>query len=231
MARIRKFHYDYSMTDKSNSKDAETEGRTLGGCASTYDWFAATNRRARAVINAFTPSPGDRLLDVGCGTGSLCIALKEVAGPDGEAEGIDASARMVEVASRKAEKRGSGAKFTVAPIEKLPFGDSTFDKAYSTLMVHHLPPQTKLEGFREVLRVLKPGGGFLVVDFGPPPNWFYKVLYMPVWLSEKYLFSDFSSLKQHLKGEIPEVLLEAGFKDARILKVSYGILHYALAFK
>ena len=112
--------------------------------------------------------PGQKLLDVGCGTGSLAIVAKAKAGPDGEVHGIDAAPGMIKVALRKADNAGTDVRFQVGLIEGIPFPDDQFDLALSTFMLHHLPDDLKRKGFAEIYRVLKPGGHFLTVDFGAP---------------------------------------------------------------
>jgi demethylmenaquinone methyltransferase/2-methoxy-6-polyprenyl-1,4-benzoquinol methylase/phosphoethanolamine N-methyltransferase len=118
----------------------------------------------QATLRVAELKPGDKVLDVGCGTGTLGVAAWRKVRPDGEVTGIDASPEMVELARRKAKKKGSGAQFKVAPIEALPLEDGSLDVVLSTLMLHHLPDDVKGEGFAEVARVLKPGGRFVAVD-------------------------------------------------------------------
>ena len=113
--------------------------------------------------------PVDKVLDVGCGTGNLAIAVKKLAGDKGEVFGIDPAAEMIEFASNKARKIKLDIKFRIGAIENIPFPDNSFDVVLSTLMIHHLPgDELKLKGFSEIHRVLKPGGILLVVDIDPP---------------------------------------------------------------
>ncbi|HXZ87815.1 MAG TPA: methyltransferase domain-containing protein [Candidatus Binataceae bacterium] len=110
--------------------------------------------------------PGDSVLDVGCGTGTLAIAAKRRVGADGSVYGIDASPEMIARAANKARKAGVEVDFKPAAMEALPFPDATFDVVLSSAMFHHLPDQALRDGIREIRRVLKPGGRLLAVDFG-----------------------------------------------------------------
>lgn len=153
----------------------ETTGLTLHW-ASQYDFFSSlmgmgVNRpNSRMVIELAQVKPGDKVLDVGCGTGSLTLTAKTSAGISGAVYGIDASPEMIDVARKKAKRSGLDVVFDVELIEKIPFPDATFDVVVSRLVIHHLPDDLKRRGFSEIFRVLKPGGHFLVVDFKPPTN-------------------------------------------------------------
>lgn len=132
--------------------------------------MGANRPNSRMVIELANVHPGDRVLDVACGTGNLTLTAKSYAGPNGKVYGIDASPEMIEVAKKKASRSGQDVVFEVGLIEKLAFPDATFDVVISRLAIHHLPDEIKREGFSEILRVLKPGGKVLIADFSPPTN-------------------------------------------------------------
>lgn len=109
--------------------------------------------------------PGERVLDVGCGTGTLALAARRLAGDTGYVAGIDPSAEQIARARAKAARRRLPVAFEIAVIERLPFSDRSFDVVLSTLMMHHLPASLKRQGLAEIARVLKPGGRLVIADF------------------------------------------------------------------
>jgi ubiquinone/menaquinone biosynthesis C-methylase UbiE len=146
----------------------QTAGRVLHG-ARWYDLYSRVISFGRdkaireKLMELAAPAPGEKVLDVGCGTGTLALALKSSVGT-GEVHGIDASPEMIQVAKEKA-KAGSDIDFQVALIEAIPFPDASFDLVTSSLMLHHLPDDLKRTGLDEIRRVLKPGGRFMAMDF------------------------------------------------------------------
>ena len=151
-----------------------TKGRVLRGTAHYYDLLAAllTLGRERAfrerLVDLARIAPGEAVLDVGCGTGSLAIAAKQRIGATGVVHAVDASPEMVALARRKAAKRGVEVIFHTAVAESLPFPDAQFDVVLGTLMLHHLPRAVREQCAREMRRVLRPGGRVLAVDFSTP---------------------------------------------------------------
>jgi demethylmenaquinone methyltransferase/2-methoxy-6-polyprenyl-1,4-benzoquinol methylase/phosphoethanolamine N-methyltransferase len=139
--------------------------------ARLYDFgtrlFGFGEGRHKLTLDLAAIAAGERVLDAGCGPGTLAIAAKERAGPQGEVCGIDAGAEMIQLAQEKARKAGVDARFQVGLIEAIPFPDQHFDVVLSTLMLHHLPDDLKRRGFREIARVLKPGGRLLAADLSP----------------------------------------------------------------
>ncbi|HEX9036601.1 MAG TPA: class I SAM-dependent methyltransferase [Ktedonobacterales bacterium] len=116
--------------------------------------------RALLDLAAGLPAPAS-VLDVGCGTGRL---LRGVAArwPDAALFGVDPAEGMVEAARRLTP----GATIQRGLAEALPLPDASIDLAVSTMSFHHWGNQQA--GVREIARVLRPGGHFILVDFAPP---------------------------------------------------------------
>jgi len=109
--------------------------------------------------------PGESVLDIGCGTGSLAIAAKRYTGESGSVHGIDPSERMIDRARRKSSRANLDVAFSVGFAQSLPFPAARFDLVLSTVMLHHLPRVARLDALREARRVLKPDGRLFAVDF------------------------------------------------------------------
>lgn len=159
----------------SPATTSATTGRVLHWAAG-YDvlvWLL-TRGRARAFREALASlarlAPGERVLDIGCGTGSLALVARRRVGTAGSVVGVDPSPEMIERATRKAARAGLDVRFERAVAEALPFPDAHFDVVLSTLMLHHLPRPARQQCAREIRRVLKPGGRVMVVDFGRPQD-------------------------------------------------------------
>ncbi|MDP6823736.1 MAG: methyltransferase domain-containing protein [Dehalococcoidia bacterium] len=136
-------------------------------------------------------TPGMRLLDCGCGPGSITVGLARAVSP-GETIGIDVEQSQADAATDAAKREGIGnARFQVASIYDLPFDDDSFDVAFMHAVLEHL--DRPVDGLAEVLRVLKPGGqaGISHSDFGvdvvTPPSPFLQMIRTRTtdhWLSE-----------------------------------------------
>jgi ubiquinone/menaquinone biosynthesis C-methylase UbiE len=129
-------------------------------------WFRGQWRvlRQRTITLAHL-RPGEAILDVGCGTGTVALASARRVGRTGQVIGIDPSGVQIARAQAKAARTRLPLVFQTGVIEQLPFPDQTFDVVLSTLMMHHLPKPLKQQGIAEIARVLKPGGRLVVADF------------------------------------------------------------------
>jgi SAM-dependent methyltransferase len=113
--------------------------------------------------------PGQRVLEIGCGTGNLLTALGRRR-LDLEALGIDPDPAALRRAGRKAARRKLPIRYEQANACALPLPDAGFDRVLSALMLHHLDDAEKLGALREVRRVLRPGGQLHVVDVDGTPS-------------------------------------------------------------
>lgn len=132
-----------------------------------YDLFTralGVGKVHRALIRQAGLAPGDRVLEIGCGTGNLTIAAKDDQ-PGAEVVGTDPDPLALVRAQRKSKGR-SGLRYERAYGQQLPFPDGSVDHVLSAFMLHHLDPQVKEATAAEVLQVLRPGGQLHLVDVG-----------------------------------------------------------------
>jgi len=156
------------------------ESYSVGYGQAAAEFFG--RRRANTHAAFFLPHlrSGMRLLDGGCGPGTMTIDLAEIVAP-AEVIGIDVETSQIELARTTAAEDGtSNVRFDVGDLYSLPFPDDSFDVAFLHGVLEHL--NDPVRGLREVLRVLKRGGvvgarhadfgGFLIEPASPPLDQF-----------------------------------------------------------
>jgi ubiquinone/menaquinone biosynthesis C-methylase UbiE len=154
-----------------SSHGTPTRGHTLGA-PRAYDTFVSLfflGRRHsayKALIDAAGVQSGQRVLDVGCGTGYFARLLAESLGRDGLVVGVDASPEMIRYASRRT--RAANCRFELGTAESLSFPPKQFDVVVSSLFLHHLPADLQGAALGEMRRVLRPGGTLLIVEAHVP---------------------------------------------------------------
>lgn len=191
--------------------------------AARYDflvWLVTLGRERifrEKVLRLARLEPGESVLDVGCGTGTLAIVAKRRVGPTGTVHGIDASPEMIARAGKKARKAGVEVFFKNGLAEALPFPDAQFDAVLTTVMLHHLPREPRQRCAREMRRVLKPGGRVLAVDFGGPAR------------EGKSLLAHFHRHGHVNLRDLTAVLNEAGLNSVESGAVGISGLQFVLA--
>jgi ubiquinone/menaquinone biosynthesis C-methylase UbiE len=148
----------------------------------TYDSYMkkATFGREQALrkttVELAGIQPGDSVLEVGCGTGTLTLAAKRQAGASGNVCGIDIIPGMIEASRRKAAEANEEITFQDGSINPIPFSANQFDVVMCSFMIFHMAAETRQKGFAEIQRVLKPGGRLLVVDLALPTQPFQRAI-------------------------------------------------------
>jgi len=167
---------------------------------------------------------GEKVLDVGCGSGTLLIEAK-MRYPDADCVGIDPDKEILQLAERKLEQAGVKARLVQGFAQELPFPPAAFDLAISTLIFHHLSTPVKRDAIKEIYRILKDKGRFMLADFGQPDSIFVKLL-----LNLGGIFDGTSNMKDNIEGNLPVFLEETGFKVTQ-LEARYRGVQFWLATK
>jgi len=118
------------------------------------------------IFDLLRPEPGQKVLDLGCGTGHYSI---ELAQKGLEVTGIDISEEMIAYAKKKSEDMGLDINWMLRDAHTLPFGDSTFDRIVSVTALEFFPEPAR--ALREAYRVLKPGGRMVIGVIGANSPW------------------------------------------------------------
>lgn len=153
--------------------------------------------------------PGNAVLDVGCGTGTLAILAKR-AHPDARIVGLDGDPKVLSIARRKI----AAAKLDVELVEAMAFDPSlpevSFDRVLTSLVLHHLSRDEKRQTLAAIARLLKPGGELHIADFGPPRGGYARLVSRVLGH-----FDGEARVADNLKGLLPRLLTEAGYVDVR----------------
>lgn len=125
-----------------------------------YSLFNRNPASNRLVVELARLTPTDTTLDIGCGPGAAVRAAAQVV-TSGRAHGVDASAAMVRIATRRSAGIDN-VLFEEGAAESLPFADARFDAVWTVHAFHHWPDPTA--GLAEARRVLAPGGRLLIIE-------------------------------------------------------------------
>lgn len=193
--------------------------RRAGSYDLTCSRFLSTSRRV--AIDFLVPFKNEKILDAGCGTGSLMLSVARELGEEGQLIGIDISQHMLQVAQEKL----SGYKniFLVrANLEHIPYPANYFNALVSVNVMHYW--QSLLKVLKEFYRVLKPGGKLLLVGFCSD-YWFFAQV--------ERLWRIFipSHIKAYSFAELSQKLREVGFKPVAGKRFRIGWFWRSMAIK
>jgi ubiquinone/menaquinone biosynthesis C-methylase UbiE len=209
----------------------KTAGRDLNHVAWLYDplverlSFGRERLFREKTLQYLALGPGQEILDVGCGTGSLTLLIAEQLGA-GTVTGIDAAPRMIAIAEKKAARQGSAARFAVGIAESLDFADRRFDTVVNSMFTHHINHGLKERAFAEMYRVLRPGGLLVTADIDRPTS---RLAAAVGWLSRYLLLQP--ELEDNLRGLLPDLMRQAGFTRVVRHEQVYGLVSFFTAVK
>ena len=150
--------------------------------------------------------PGQRVLDIGCGTGTLVVLIKRVC-PEVSIVGLDPDPKALARAKKKAARAGASIQFDQGFSDELPYSDASFDRVFSSFMFHHVNANEREKTLREVRRVLSSEGSVHLLDFEFSGSGTQGVLAR--WLHSSH------RLKDNSESRILELMRGAGFTNPK----------------
>jgi ubiquinone/menaquinone biosynthesis C-methylase UbiE len=164
------------------------------------------DRARRVLLDHAALRPGHRILDIGCGTGTLVLLIKRLQ-PDVNITALDPDPKALARGTRKADRARVSIQFDQGFSDALPYREASFDRVFSSFMLHHLQPGDKEKTLCEVRRVLQPGGSFHLLDFGGPES--SRDGFLGRWRHSS------NRLKDNSEGRVLNLLRQAGFAEPK----------------
>jgi ubiquinone/menaquinone biosynthesis C-methylase UbiE len=167
----------------------------------------------RVLVEQAAIQPSHRVLEVGCGTGSLVLLVKRLH-PGVDAVGLDPDPKALARARRKAARARVSVRFDQGFADAMPYPDASFDRVFSSFMLHHLRAGEKEGTLREIRRVLEPSGSFHLLDFASAETGAHRFLARRLHSSQR--------LRENSEDRLVTLLSQAGLIDGR--KVDEGTM-------
>ncbi|HKJ83769.1 MAG TPA: class I SAM-dependent methyltransferase [Mariprofundaceae bacterium] len=203
----------------------EAQQPDWGRIAEKFDlWLPYIAPVGKAMLEVLPVAPGDKVLDVACGTGEPALSIARN-NPKAEITAIDAAPPMMEVARRKAaEEILENITFEAMPAEAIRFEDTSFDKLCCRFGVMLF--EDSQQGLNEMCRVLKPGGRFVLAVWGTPEtmttmDWARRAFAGRIPEEDYPAVEKISSLGE--PGRLEAMLEKAGFDEFTVTRRTF---HY-----
>lgn len=189
----------------------------------------------RFAVKQIRFAEGGRILDVATGTADVALEIAAATPVSVTVTGVDFSPQMVELGKEKVKRSQFADRISleVAPCEAIPFAENSFDSATIAFGIRNVVDRSC--GLKEILRVLKPGGRIVILEFSNPQSKIFKALYNFYFLKilpvVGGLISNFSAYKYlpdsvlefPSREEFKKIMTEAGFKAVNHKDLTFGI--------
>ena len=167
-------------------------------------WGMREETFKHCLIHEAQIQPGMRVLDLGCGTGTLTIMIKQ-AHPEAEVVGLDGDPAVLEIARTKAMQAGAMISLDHGMAFHPPYQDNSFDRVLSSLVIHHLTTENKQRAMHEIYRILRSGGELHIADFSKPRGLYPQLISLVMRRLEE--------AADNIRGLLPGMIRIAGFEQ------------------
>jgi len=185
--------------------------------------FGGEQRWRGLIIDWINPQPGEKILDICSGTGTLTIMLAKRLAETGKVVGIELSPAQLRIARKK--EKPAGLLFIEGDAQDIPFSDCHFNKSVICGALHEMPQEVRQNVLSEAYRVLRPGGKIVVIEHNKPDR---------KWKANLFDFMErfnpeYPTYKNMLKCGLTSEIEQAGFKIVRTNTSSWEFLQIVLA--
>lgn len=179
-----------------------------------YDWLISTFMPEKAFKEALLTNAAIKdkfqVLDFGIGTATLSIMAYNN-NNNAYYTGIDIDDKILKLAKQKIEWNKTPIQLIKYNGGTLPFEENSMDRIISSLVIHHLTDEQKLQTFKEFKRILKPSGEAHIADWSKPTNWLMRLGFHIVQILDGY-----KTTTANVKGKLPEIIKSAGFMQVNL---------------
>ncbi|MEX1153779.1 class I SAM-dependent methyltransferase [Parvibaculum sp.] len=214
------------MTGTEKSEDRFVAALGFRALTPVYDaavrLMGAEDRWRAAFTRQVAPTAGERILEMGCGTGSLTQRLAEAA-PDARIFGLDPDPATLARARHKVAALPAAPHFIEGFADHPPahpeLVPGSFDKIATSLMFHHLTREGKRGAMASAMTLLKPGGMLHIADWAEARDWPQRIRFLTI-----QLLDGFETTADSIHGLLPFLIREAGFEN--IEETAYARTRY-----
>lgn len=210
------------MTGTEKSEDRFVAALGYRALTPVYDaairLMGAEDRWRAAFTRQIAPKAGERILEMGCGTGSLTQRLVGAA-PEARIIGLDPDPATLARARRKTAAPLFIEGFADHPPQHPEFAPASFDKIATSLMFHHLTREGKRGALANAMTLLKPGGTLHIADWAEARDWPQRIRFLTI-----QLLDGFETTADSIHGLLPFLIREAGFED--LMETAYTRTRY-----
>uniref|UniRef100_A0A7V0Z819 Methyltransferase domain-containing protein n=1 Tax=candidate division WOR-3 bacterium TaxID=2052148 RepID=A0A7V0Z819_UNCW3 len=187
--------------------------------------FGGERRWRELIIEWTNPQPGEKILDICCGTSTLAIMLGERLTGKGEVVGIELSSAQLKIAQKK--QKPNNLTFIEADAQDIPFSDCYFDKGLICGTLHEMPQEVRQNVLSEAYRVIRAGGKIVIIEQNKPDRKWKAMLFdFMERFNPKY-----PTYRNLLKCGLTNEIERAGFKIIKTDTTSWEYFQIVLAGK
>lgn len=201
---------------KQSSKPAYLPALRFHWLTPYYDFIVRLTTRERSFKETLIAQADIKesfdVLDLGCGTGTLAIMVKQ-SQPLSQVMAVDGDKKILCIAEDKARNNTVQINFDHALSNQLPYEDDCFDVVLSSLFFHHLNWENKQATANEMFRTLKPGAELHIADWGKASNIVARGLFLSI-----QMLDGFTTTKANVQGRLIELFELAGFENVQQTK-------------